>query len=253
MALFAREAGSGGHTVVLLHGFGSSHEVWKPIEAALGINLHTLAYDLPGHGGSAGYPEAGPAKIAVKALLADFAARNLARVHLVGHSMGGAVAALIALAEPERVASLTLLAPGGFGPEINLRLLHRYAAAADEQALRPCLEAMFGWMSPIPDETVASTLAARGPAGRLDVLARVAAALGRDGRQGEIPRARLAGLAMPVSVAWGGLDNVLPPHQMDGLPPHFALHRFPELGHMLPEEAPDLMSAIIRRNASICE
>ncbi len=54
---------------------------------------------------------------------------------------------------------------------------------------------------------------------------------------------------MPVSVVWGGLDNVLPARQAQGLPWRFAVHLFPDLGHMLPDEAPDEMLAIIRRTA----
>jgi pimeloyl-ACP methyl ester carboxylesterase len=38
------------------------------------------------------------------------------RVHLVGHPMGGAVALAVTAREPRRVASLTLIAPSGFGP-----------------------------------------------------------------------------------------------------------------------------------------
>jgi pimeloyl-ACP methyl ester carboxylesterase len=47
-----------------------------------------------------------------------------------GHSMGGAVSALIAMRAPDRVKSLTLVAPGGMAREINADLLDRYARAA---------------------------------------------------------------------------------------------------------------------------
>ena len=60
-------------------------------------------------------------------------------------------------------------------------------------------------------------------------------------------RDALAGLTMPVAVAWGALDPVLPFHQTNDLPPLFALHRLPGAGHMLIEEAPDLVTELIRR------
>src|SRR5690606_15372767 len=125
--------------------------VWGAIQERLASEAATLAYDLPGHGGSFSYEGAGPAKVAATAILADLDARGVASAHLVGHSMGGAIAALMAIFQPQRVASLTLLSPGGFGPEINQRLLKRYAAAADEAALLLCLEAMFGWFSAVPE------------------------------------------------------------------------------------------------------
>lgn len=249
MALFAREMGGGSQTVALLHGFGGSHAAWSHLQGGLASGAATLAYDLPGHGASLAYPEAGSAKVAAQALLADFAARDLERVHLVGHSMGGAVAALMAIIEPARIASLTLLSPGGFGSEINHRLLTRYAAARDEAALRACMEAMYGWMSPVSDTVIADTLAARAAPGAGEKLVAIAAGLVRDGRQGLLPRDRLEALDMPVSVVWGGLDNVLPARQAQGLPWRFAVHLFPDLGHMLPDEAPDEMLAIIRRTA----
>ena len=128
-SLYVAERGAGPKTVVLLHGFGGCHDIWREVTATLAPGIRTLAYDLPGHGLSLDFPGSGPAKTAARAVLADLAARGIARVHVAGHSMGGAVATLMALAEPETIASLTLLAPGGFGPEINGPLLRRYAAA----------------------------------------------------------------------------------------------------------------------------
>lgn len=252
MALFVHETGDAGTPcVVLLHGFAGTHAVWKGIQPRLASGARTLAYDLPGHGGSFDYPDAGPAKVAAATILADLAARGIDRAHVVGHSMGGAVAALMALLDAGRIASLTLLAPGGFGPEINYRLLTRWAAASAEAEIEACLEAMFGWYSPVPAEAVADVLAERAIPGRIEILGRIATGLARDGRQGQLPLDRLAGLPVPVAVAWGELDNVLPARHARGLPGRFAVHLYPELGHMLPEEAPDEMLAIIRRSAGL--
>ena len=124
--LFASDEGQGPDAVVLLHGFGGWHGVWTPVAAGLGGRV--LAYDLPGHGRSLDVQGAGPAKFAAGAILADLAARGIDAVHLAGHSMGGAVAVLMAAARPDMVGSLTLLAPGGFGEEIDGPLIRRFAA-----------------------------------------------------------------------------------------------------------------------------
>lgn len=248
MALHARETNDdSGETIVMLHGFGGTGSVWAGVEIELARRFRILAYDLPGHGRSHAFPDAGPAKTAAIAILADIAARDIERVHVVGHSMGGAVASLMAMLDPGRIGSLTLLAPGGYGPEINHRLLVRWAAASDETDIRFCLEAMFGWNAPVPEDVVAAIVAERALPGRVEMLSRIAEGLARDGKQGQLPLDRLAGLAVPVSVAWGALDNVLPARQLLNLPPRFAVHRFADLGHMLPEEAPSEMAAIVRR------
>lgn len=249
--LFAKkQAGPAETTLVLLHGFGGSHKVWAPVMARLDGRVRMLAYDLPGHAGSSRYPGAGPAKVAARAILEDLARRGVERCHLAGHSMGGAIAMLMGMFEPARISGMTLLAPGGFGPEINARLLRRYAVADDEAAMRLCMEGMYGFMSLVADEAVAEELAERrgAPDARLGEIAEL---ITRDGRQGEIPRAAMASLPMPVSVVWGELDAVLPFRHTSGLPAHFALFRTPDLGHMLPREAPDLCARIIAQDVGI--
>jgi len=247
-SLHAAEQGAGSKTIVLLHCFGGCSDVWRDVIAPLSPSARTIAYDLPGHGLSLDFPDAGPAKVAARAVLADLAARRVKRIHLVGHSMGGAVATLMALAEPEKVASLTLLAPGGFGPEINGPLLRRYAGAQSPSEILACLAAMSGPRAR-PFDHIADTLCEmRKRPGQSEKLVEIAAAMTRDDRQGVIPREQLDRLAMPVMVVWGSDDAVLPFTQADDLPVRFHVHHVLEAGHMLIEEAPDLIASIIRRN-----
>ncbi|WP_027056935.1 alpha/beta fold hydrolase [Mesorhizobium erdmanii] len=247
-SLHVAEQGVGSKTIALLHGFGGCHDVWRDVIALLGPSARTLAYDLPGHGLSLDFPGAGPAKVAARAVLADLSARELKRVHLVGHSMGGAVAVLTALAGPEKVASLTLLAPGGFGPEINGPLLRRYAGAESLSEILACLAAMSGPRARPFDHTADTLRDMRKRPGQLEKLVEIAAAMTRDDRQGVIPRDQLDRLAMPVMVVWGSDDAVLPFTQADDLPARFHVHHVLEAGHMLIEEAPDLIAGIILRN-----
>jgi pyruvate dehydrogenase E2 component (dihydrolipoamide acetyltransferase) len=247
-SLYAAERGAGSKTVVFLHGFGGCHDGWHEVISTLAPGSRTLAYDLPGHGLSLDFPGGGPAKTAARAVLADLAARRIRKAHVVGHSMGGAAAVLMALAEPEGIASLTLLAPGGFGTEINGPLLRRYAAAAGEGEIRACLEAMSGPQT-LPSERIVDVLGEmRSRPGQLQKLVEIAAAMTKGDRQGVIPRERLETLDMPVMVVWGTDDAVLPFTQADDLPAHFHLHHVLQAGHMLVEEAPGLIAEIVRRN-----
>ncbi|CAM5454053.1 Dihydrolipoyllysine-residue acetyltransferase component of acetoin cleaving system [Aquamicrobium terrae] len=243
--LHAQENGAGTQAVLLLHGFGGTHADWAGLVPSLADEARVVAFDLPGHGRSLDYPGAGAAKLAAAGVLADMDARGIGSVHVAGHSMGGAVAVLMALAAPQRMASLTLLAPGGFGEEINAPLLRRYAAATEAADIRACLAEMSGPGHDVPQQAVNMRVAMRALPGQAQKLVEIAAAMTRGDRQGRIPREMLAGLSMPVSVAWGSHDRVLPVSQADDLPPAFRLHRVEGAGHMLIDEAPGLVAGLI--------
>jgi pyruvate dehydrogenase E2 component (dihydrolipoamide acetyltransferase) len=244
--LFSLRHGDRGPALVLVHGFGASHAAWDPVTVGLTGAARTTAYDLPGHGSSLDAPGAGQAKAAARAILEDMATNGIDRFHVAGHSMGGAVAALMALVAPERVASLTLLAPGGFGEAINGKLLRRYAAAAGEAELAASLAAMSGPDAKVLPAHLLPHLAMRARAGQLEKLAEIVDMIARDDRQGVIPRDSLARLPMPVSVLWGTEDTVLPFAQASDLPPHFQLQVLSGAGHMLIEERPDTVLETIR-------
>jgi pimeloyl-ACP methyl ester carboxylesterase len=247
-AIHAREAGQGERTVVLLHGFGGHHRVWYDIQPAVARDARVLAYDLPGHGASLSYPGAGSASVAVKAVLADLAERGIGRAHLVGYSMGGAIAAILALRAPEMVATLTLLAPGGFGPEINAPLLRRYAEATSADALRPVMSEMAAPGFDMPTKYVAALAAVRRIPGQREKLEEIHATITKDGRQGEIPREALTGLQMPVSLLWGTEDPVLPFSQTRDLPPTFRSNAAQGAGHQLLVEAEQAVIRLIRQS-----
>src|SRR5207253_5303901 len=90
--------------VVLVHGFGADLNGWMFTQPALAESRRAVAFDLPGHGGST--------KLLDKAVDAEsfaadldraLAALGIDKAHLVGHSMGGAVALVFALWQPDRV------------------------------------------------------------------------------------------------------------------------------------------------------
>lgn len=242
--LFAEARGVAKTPVVLLHGFGGCGAMWEPVLDRMPAGIASLAYDLPGCGRSLHVAAGGAAKIAA-AILADLSRRGIARVHLVGHSLGGAVATLAALAAPERVASLTLLAPGGFGEEIDGGLLARYAAARSQAEIAAALVAMSAPGHRPPARLVETMGEMRAVPGQTEILQAGVSRLTRGGRQGVIPHESLAALAMPVAVAWGTADPVLPYAQTAGLPPSFRLETIAGAGHMLIEEAPGRIATLI--------
>jgi pyruvate dehydrogenase E2 component (dihydrolipoamide acetyltransferase) len=233
---------------VFLHGFGGHHGVWDHVRAGIGPDAHTIAYDLPGHGNSLSLRDALSARKAAAAILADLHERTSDPIRLVGHSMGGAVATLMAIAEPARIAWLTLLAPGGFGESINEAALKQFAAACTAQELELALRPMCGRNHhPRPGDLEALAEVRRLP-GQSELLAELVAVIARGGRQGVIPRTAIGALPMPVTVVWGDEDRVLSPSHADDLPPQFRLLRVPGAGHMLPEERTDLVAELVLRD-----
>lgn len=249
--LFSKQAGKGPATVVFLHGFGGTHAVWDDIAATFAATHLALAYDLPGHGGSLRFENIS-AKSAARAVLADLEAHGVERAHIVGHSLGGAVATLMAAIEPARTASLTLLAPGGYGERINGNLLQRYARADSAGTLRAALRAMSGDDVPINPETIDALVRMRALDGQIARLTEIATAISRDDRQGMFPADMVACLGMPVTIVWGAADPVLPYEQTASLPQHYDLVTLPGAGHMLIEERPlAVIEAIKARIAAV--
>jgi pimeloyl-ACP methyl ester carboxylesterase len=101
-------AGSG-HPVVLLHGWAAFKEIWWGTLRAVAPRYHGIALEWPGHGRSR--PVADLIRLADLANLVVRACDTLRLQHItvVGHSMGGRVAALLALLHPELVTRLVLV------------------------------------------------------------------------------------------------------------------------------------------------
>lgn len=242
--------------LVLLHGFGGGAHVWNDVMAGLPEGAPVIAYELPGHGGSLHEDGIGGAGRMAKAVLIDLERRGVARCHVAGHSLGGATAALMALRDPLRVKSLTLLAPGGFGPEINHQALAAYAFADSAAALQTALRAMAGPGFCFHEEVVRTLWVSRQVPGARDALWQVFEAIlagspPDDRRQGTLPLIDLGRLAMPCHILWGLADGILPVGQADGLPEAITVERIAGAGHMLIDECQErvlsLLCAVLAR------
>lgn len=104
-----RRAGSG-DPLVYLHGMGLTRR-WLPIHDALAGRFDVIAPEHPGFGDTVR-----PRRMSSLDDIVDVESELLLslgvdRFHLVGHSLGGLLAAMLAAAEPERIRSLTLIAP----------------------------------------------------------------------------------------------------------------------------------------------
>jgi non-heme chloroperoxidase len=153
--------GTGIPTIVLLHGWQADSSVWGPVADRLASSHHVVSVDLRGFGESRNAP--GP--YTVQQFSDDIAVLlgvlGLARVVLVGHSMGGAIAQRFAVDHPSALAGIVLVAP----------------VPASGLQMSPRAEAMFRAATTDPDTALKwlGMLTLRPlPADRFDVIVRAA-------------------------------------------------------------------------------
>jgi pimeloyl-ACP methyl ester carboxylesterase len=107
---------------LLLHGYGGSARWWVRNLAPLARSHTVYALDLPGFGASR-MPGRYTFSRVTKILAAWLDANDIASAAVVGHSMGGQVALLLAASHPAKVGALVLIAPRAY------RLIRRYWAS----------------------------------------------------------------------------------------------------------------------------
>jgi pyruvate dehydrogenase E2 component (dihydrolipoamide acetyltransferase) len=194
--------------VLLLHGFGGDLDNWLFNLDALADKHRVLALDLPGHGES------------VKTIpdpsisgLAKFVGKFLEVVeapsaHIVGHSMGGAIAMQMANECPERVKSLGLICSSGLGPEINSDYLQGFIEAQSRRELKPVLQQLFADESLVNRQLVDDVLKYKRLDGVDAVLRTLSAMLLSDTET--ILSDKVVASGKPTLVIWGEQDRIIP-------------------------------------------
>lgn len=220
-----------GTPLVLLHGFGSESASWRPLLAEFTGANPVLGLDLAGHGGSVGR-EADGFDALVSGVEETLQSLHLASCHLVGHSLGGAVATAVAAGLAIDVRSLLLLAPAGFGPDIDTAFAEGFARAREEAPIRSWLRHLVSDPAAISEGFVRATARGRADGVQSEAQMRLASRLFSNGTQHFDVRGLLPDLAMPVKIVAGAEDRVVPIRHFTGLPGRVALHVFPRTGHM---------------------
>lgn len=238
--------GAEGPPVVLVHGFGGDLGSFLFTQPALAEVAQVHAFDLPGHGGSAKEVGSGDPSVLVETLAGLLDALGLESAHLVGHSLGGAVALSLALAAPARVRSLTLVAPAGFGSEIDAGFIDGFIALERRREARAVLERLVADPALISRDMIEDVLRYKRIDGVKAALSQLAGSAFPGGRQALDLKGRIAALTMPVQVIWGGADRILPAAQADGLPGAVSAHVLPGVGHLAHMEAAQAVNRLIR-------
>ena len=244
------EIGEGeGVPIVLIHGFGGDLNNWQFNQEALAAGRVTYALDLPGHGGST--KDLGPGHVDVGALAAavvDFMdAKGIAKAHLVGHSLGGAIALDLALNHPDRVASVTAICAAGLGPEINMDYIDGFMQAKRRKQLEPVLEMLVADPAMVSREMIEDVLKFKRLDGVEAALNRIIDDTFAGGQQALQLTDRLGEITVPARVIWGREDRIIPARHSDGLPSNIRVHVLNGAGHMVHMEKAAEVNELIER------
>jgi pimeloyl-ACP methyl ester carboxylesterase len=258
-----------GTPILLIHGIARSLEDWTESHDLLVTGsggYRVISTDLPGFGYSRKGAERPGLAAFARAMAALLEAAGVTEpAHVMGNSLGGAVAMTLAVERPDKVASLTLVNSVGFGSEVNISALPMtYGVLAQ----LPGLRARFG---PKAREAGANTIRdlfhdrslatsaqlkhaghlAKQPDFRATFLG-TSATLGapivgvRSGWRRDL-LARVSASDIPVLVVWGDDDKILPPHHLEAAAaafPKARTHLYADTGHMPQVEKAEEFAAL---------
>jgi pimeloyl-ACP methyl ester carboxylesterase len=208
-----------GEPVVLIHGIGHRRQAWDPVVDLLAERYDVIRLDLAGFGQSPAYA-AGTAYTMENAcadLAANFAEWGIERPHVVGNSLGGAIS--LELATRGLVSSATVLSPAGFFGRWDRALalfslsLMKVGALLPDAILRQVAGTRVGrrlvgyslYAHPeraTAESTFGDTVSLKRSAAFFPTI-----------KAGLRYEPDFSGIEVPVTVAWGTKDRLLPYRQ----------------------------------------
>jgi pyruvate dehydrogenase E2 component (dihydrolipoamide acetyltransferase) len=203
------DRGFGDSVVLLLHGFGGDLDNWMFNLDSLAEKHRLLALDLPGHGQSV-KTNVDPSLPGMATFVRKFLdVLSVSSVHVVGHSMGGAIAMQLASDSPETVKSLGLICSAGLGPDINSDYLRGFVEAQSQQELKLVLEQLFADESLVNLQLVNNLLNYKRMDGVEASLNALSETLISAGEQTFLTD-NIVASGIPVLVIWGKQDRIIP-------------------------------------------
>lgn len=199
-----------GSAVVFLHGFGGDADTWMFNQGCIAERHLTFAFDLQGHGGSTKRVDNGSIEELASSVRYGLDRLELKRIHLVGHSMGAAVALAIADEQPDRIGSLSLIAPFAFGSVVNQRYVSDFTSAQRSRDLHRCLALVFADSNAVRREMVEAVARYKRLDGVTEALQKIAAKSLREPASVEMSTG-LKTLTARLLVLKGAHDNIVSP------------------------------------------
>lgn len=260
----------GGPTAVYLHGLSGSATNWTDVAGLLGSRAPGVAVDLPGFGRSAP-PATGRYRPADQAAATIALLESLDEpAHLLGNSLGGATALLVADARPDLVRTLTLVSPAmpdrrpdprrvsdprlvfAMLPLLGRRARRELIAMAPRERVEQVLQLCFADPRRVPEhrivEATEEAMARAGDTWATQALTRSAAGLFRLWVSRDSLWKVAARVQAPTLVVWGGRDRVVSARLAQRTAaelPHGRLLLLPMCGHVPQLEQPETVARAV--------
>ena len=244
-----------GDPLILVHGIATDRSIWDLVTPALARGRRVVSIDVPGFGGSEPVGEGFDLPEVADRIVDGLKAEGITEpFDLVGHSLGGGIAIVLADAHPQLVRRLTLVAPAGLRPFpaaiSNLLAASADAVLAARRGAAPLTDTWWGRRlllaltaadaAELPPTIARQMIEASAAAKRTaPALATITSA---------DLRSTLARTSMPLGVIWGAADRTVPIRALDDLldsRPDATAVRIPDAGHVPMIERPDAFVAAL--------
>ncbi len=246
--LTVKDTGAGDPALLFLHYWGGSARTWDAVVARLPESVRSIALNQRGWGGSVAVDDRYDLEALADDVLAVTKALAVRRFVIVGHSMGGKVAQVLAGRQPAGLEGLVLVAPAPPTPmqmpeEVRAGMLASYQS---REGVQQALGVLAGSLLPhaLREQVIDDTLRGEAEAKRA----------WPDRGMTQDVSAGLQGVTLPVNVLIGGYDQVereavLRP-AVSRVLPQATFTIVPEVGHLLPLEAPEAVALACERMLS---
>jgi pimeloyl-ACP methyl ester carboxylesterase len=262
---------------VLVHGLGGSATNWTDLMGLLQDSLSSAAPDLPGFGWSPPPPRDDYSLMAHVRVITDFIESDGQRnghgpVHLLGNSLGGSVATLVAARRPDLVRTLTLVSPALpvlrpratnahlpalAAPWIGQRLARRLGRYPVEARVKATLALCFADPSRVPQQRFEEAIAEADRRARLGhesdaMLLSLRSLIATYLHHGPVSLWEAAGqVRAPTLLIYGLKDKLVDPRTSARAArtyPDAHLVLLPDCGHVAQMEHPEEVARAVRRH-----
>jgi len=245
-----------GETILILPGLGTSIDYWQEVIPTLAAQYHVVAVDPPGFGKSDKPNASYELAWIVDQVVVFMDAKGIHQASVIGGSMGGHLALLMALNHPDHVSKLVLMGsvgdwePPGIFLDATIRLLWNDTLATNflRERWPEIFPKMFHAPTPLTDRIFRYDMALRARGSRYAPQGRAASRAFRSILYSSC-RERLKDVPQPTLLIWGEGDAI---HPAPGTATYFREHLpnarlvvVPEAAHEVMVDQPETFSRLV--------